>query len=195
MGPLEATKPWTETGVKGVFRFLSSAYRFFGNPENYFEGDEDIEVTKLLHKTIQKVASDIEYLSFNTAIPQMMIFNNLCIKKQRVTKATCASFAKVLSPFAPHIAEEIWESLGNKNTIAYEPFPTFEPKYLEEDSVNYPVSINGKKRFELLLPKNMNIADIEKMAVTNVEAQKWLDGKPPKKIIVVPGKIINLVIE
>ncbi len=194
MGPLEAVKPWTETGIKGVFRFLSGVFRFFGDPQHYFEGEEDIDVLKLLHKTIEKVSGDIEKLSFNTAIPQMMIFTNLCMKKQKVTRATGANFAKVLSPFAPHIAEELWEILGNKHTLAYEKFPEVEQKYLLEDSVNYPVSINGKKRFELILPKDMQVDDIERIAVTHTEARKWLQGTMPKKIIVVPGKIINIVI-
>ncbi len=193
MGPLEATKPWTETGVKGVFRFLSGVYRFFGNIDNYFEGEEDQEVVKLLHKTIQKVTYDIENLSFNTAIPQMMIFTNLCMKKQKVTKSTGENFAKVLSPFAPHIAEELWNILGHGNTLAYEKFPVAELMYMEEDSVNYPVSVNGKKRFELLLPKDMQTAEIEKAALSDKEAQKWLQGNTPKKIIIVRGKIINIV--
>src|SRR5208283_2816225 len=186
MGPLEATKPWTETGVKGVFRFLSSVFRFFGNPSTYFEGTEDREVLKSLHKTILKVGSDIEQLSFNTAIPQMMIFNNLCIKKQKVTKATGMAFAKILAPFAPHLAEELWEMLGNTPTISYVAFPKVETSYLIEEAVNYPVSINGKKRFELLLPKDMQVDDIEKMAVLHSDAQKWLQGNRPTKIIVVP---------
>ena len=160
MGPLDATKPWTDTGVKGVFGFLGRVFRFFCNSENYFEGEEDSEVLKMLHKTIQKVGSDIENLSFNTAIAQMMIFNNLCIKKQKVSKQTGETFAKVLSPFAPHMGEEIWQILGHENTLAYEKFPEFDEKYLAESNFNYPVSFNGKKRFEIELPIDMPVSEI-----------------------------------
>ncbi|HEX3007249.1 MAG TPA: leucine--tRNA ligase [Bacteroidales bacterium] len=194
MGPLEATKPWAENGVKGVFGFLGRVARFFGTSESYFEGDEDQEVLKTLHKTIQKIGSDIENLSFNTAISQMMILNNLCIKKQQVTKTTAATFVKLLSPFAPHLAEELWEFLGNKQTLAYEKWPIAENKYLEESNFSYPVSFNGKKRFDLELPVDMSNAEIEKAVLNDPAAQKWLEGKAPKKVIIVPKKIINVVI-
>jgi leucyl-tRNA synthetase len=194
LGPLEATKPWADSGVKGVFGFLARSYRFFGSLENYFEGDEDIEVLKLLHKTIKKVENDIENLRFNTGISQMMIFVNLCMKKQKVTKNTGETFAKILAPYAPHLAEEIWQILGHKQTLAYEKWPVTEAKYLEEDTFNYPVSFNGKKRFELDLPKDMPVAEIEKAVLADPIALKWLNGMPPKKMIVVPNKIINVVI-
>ena len=194
MGPLDATKPWAETGVKGVFGFLVRVNRFFCNPESYFEGNEDMEVLKLLHLTIQKVENDITSLRFNTGISQMMIFNNLCIKKQKVTKATGETFAKVLAPYAPHLAEEIWQILGHPLTLANEPFPNVETKYIEEDTFHYPVSFNGKKRFELELPKILSVAEIEKIALANENSQKWLNGQIPKKVIIVPNKIINIVV-
>jgi leucyl-tRNA synthetase len=194
LGPLEATKPWADSGVKGVFGFLTRSHRFFGSLENYFEGEEDMEVLKLLHKTIQKVENDIENLRFNTGISQMMILTNLCMKKQKVTKTTGETFAKILAPYAPHLAEEIWQILGHKQTLAYEKWPVAETKYLEEDTFVYPVSINGKKRFEFELPKDMPVNEIEKLAVAHNDAQKWLNGQAPKKVIVVPNKIINIVI-
>lgn len=194
LGPLDATKPWTETGVKGVFGFLVRVNRFFCNLESYFEGDEDMEVLKLLHLTIQKVESDINSLRFNTGISQMMIFNNLCIKKKKVTKATGETFAKVLAPYAPHIAEEIWQILGHTLTLANEPFPKVEAKYIEEDTFHYPVSFNGKKRFELELPKILTVAEIEKIALADENSQKWLNGQLPKKVIIVTNKIINIVV-
>ena len=194
IGPLEATKPWTETGVKGVFSFLSRVHRVFANAEIIFEGEEDVEVLKLLHKTILKVGTDIENLSFNTAIPQMMIFTNLCMKKQKVAKNTVETFAKVLSPFAPHLSEEIWALMGHTKTLAYEPFPEVNFKYLEEDTFSYPVSFNGKKRFDLELAKDLAILEIEKIALNHPDAQKWLNGATPKKVIIVPNKIINIVI-
>jgi leucyl-tRNA synthetase len=124
----------------------------------------------------------------------MMIFNNLCLKKQKVTKQTGETFAKVLSTFAPHIAEELWQLLGHKDTLAYEKFPAFDQKYLIESNFNYPVSFNGKKRFELELPVDMPVAEIEKAVLANPAAEKWLEGKTPKKVIIVPNKIINVVI-
>ncbi len=194
MGPLDATKPWAENGVKGVFSFLTRVSRFFNNKENYFEGQEDIDVLKMLHKTIYKVGSDIDNLRFNTAIAQMMIFTNLCLKKFKVTKETGEIFAKVLSPFAPHLAEEIWEMLGHKTTLAYEPFPEADGQYLIEDTVVYAVSFNGKRRFEIEVPADHDTKEVEQMVLKHESSQKWLEGKAPKKIIVVPGKIVNVVI-
>jgi leucyl-tRNA synthetase len=194
MGPLDATKPWAENGVKGVFNFLMRANRFFGDKENYLEGQEDIETLKLLHKTIEKVTYDIENLHFNTAISQMMIFTNLCLKKQKVTKETGGAFAKVLSPFAPHLAEEIWATLGHHKTLAYETFPVANKEYLAEENVMYAVSFNGKRRFEIELPKDMDIKAVEKAALEHESTPKYLEGKQPKKVIVVPGKIVNIVL-
>lgn len=194
MGPLEATKPWTDTGVKGVYGFLNRVCRFFCNLDNYFDGPEDAEVQKMLHKTIQKVSEDVENLSFNTAVAQMMIFNNLVIKKQKVSKETGKTFAKVLAPFAPHLAEELWQMLGNANTLSYEKFPEFDPKYLVESNFTYPVSFNGKKRFDLELPVDMPAAEIEKAVLADPSSAKWLEGKAPKKVIIVPNKIINVVL-
>jgi leucyl-tRNA synthetase len=194
MGPLDATKPWAENGVKGVFGFLTRVSRLFGDKENYFEGEEDIEVLKLLHKTIEKVGGDIENLRFNTAISQMMIFTNLCVKKQKVSKQTGEVFAKVLAPFAPHLAEEIWQLLGNVKTLAYEPFPVADQKYMVEDNAVYAVSFNGKRRFEIELPKDLDVKAVEEAVLKNENSEKWLEGKAPKKVIVVPGKIVNIVI-
>lgn len=194
MGPLDATKPWAENGVKGVFSFLTRVCRMFGDKANYFEGEEDIEVLKLLHKTIEKVSTDIENLRFNTAIAQMMIFTNLSLKKQKVTKETGKTFAKVLAPFAPHLAEEIWQMLGNANTLSYEPFPVADSKYLIEDNAVYAVSFNGKRRFEIELPKDMDAKAVEEAVLAHEGSAKWLEGKAPKKVIVVPGKIVNVVV-
>jgi leucyl-tRNA synthetase len=194
MGPLEATKPWSETGVKGVFGFLGRVSRFFGNPENYFTGEEDAEVLKTLHKSIQKVEYDIEHLSFNTAISQMMILNNLCIKKQKVTKSTAEIFVKLLSPFAPHLAEELWQFLGHSDTLSYEAWPVAQGKYLEESNFNYPISFNGKKRFDLELPLDMSEQDMQAAVLNDPAAEKWLEGKTPKKVIIVHKKIINVVV-
>jgi leucyl-tRNA synthetase len=195
MGPLEATKPWSENGIKGVFNFLGKVGRFFGSPENLTAGaDEDGEVLKSLHQTIKKAENDIEGLRFNTAISQMMIFTNLCIKKGKATRETAETFIKVLSPFAPHLAEEIWEMLGNAPSISARPWPAYNKTYLIEEIFEYPISFNGKLRFHIELPLSMGTEDIEKAVLTNEKADKWLGGKTPKKVIIVPGKIVNVVI-
>jgi leucyl-tRNA synthetase len=194
MGPLDDTKPWAENGVKGVFGFLSRAHRFFANPENIVDGEEDSEVLKLLQQTILKVGDDIENLKFNTGISALMVFNNLCIKKGKATRSTAETFAKILSPYAPHLAEELWNLYGNNQSLAYEPWPVADKSLLVEDTHEYPVSFNGKMRFKLELPLDLPKDEVEKAVLTNELAQKWLDGKTPKKVIYVPKKIINVVL-
>lgn len=194
MGPLDVIKPWTDTGVKGVFGFLNRVARFFGDPLNSMAREEDPEVLKGLHQTIRKVAQDIEHLRFNTAISQMMIFTNLCIKKEKITRKTAETFACVLSPFAPHLAEELWDIYSNSPSISQQDFPVADESYLYEDAFEYPVSFNGKLRFRLLLPLDMPSAEIEKAVLNDQQSHKWTQGKEIKKIIIVPGKIINVVV-
>ena len=194
MGPLDATKPWTDTGVKGVFNFLVKAYRFFADLNNITEGEEDKEVLKTLHKSIKKVQSDVEGLKFNTAISQFMIFTNLAIKQGKVTKQTAETFAKILSPFAPHMCEELWSIYGNKESITLTEWPKVNENYLKESSFEYPVSFNGKMRFKIELPIDMNPADIEKAVLENDNAARWIEGKTVRKVIVVPNKIVNVVV-
>ncbi len=194
MGPLDDTKPWAENGVKGVFGFLGRAYRFFGNLDNITEGEEDQEVLKLLQQTIIKVGDDIENLKFNTGISALMVLNNLAMKKGKVTKATAETFAKILAPYAPHLAEELWQLYGNTNTLAYEAWPVADTSLLVEDSFEYPVSFNGKVRFKLSMPIDAPKDEIEKAVLSHELAQKWLNGGTPKKIIIVPKKIINVVL-
>jgi len=194
MGPLDERKPWAETGVKGVYNFLNKAYRFFSDPKNIVEGTEDKEVAKLLHQTIQKVEFDIEHLKFNTAISALMVFNNLAIKKGKVTKETAKTFAKILSPFAPHMGEELWSLYGESETLAYEPWPEVDESLLKEDSYEYPVSFNGKMRFKIEIPLDMPKDEIEKTVLSAEKAQKWLEGKTVRKFIFVPKKIINVVV-
>ncbi|MBN2275699.1 MAG: leucine--tRNA ligase [Bacteroidales bacterium] len=194
MGPLEVIKPWSDTGVKGVFGFLSRVFKFFAHIENIVDGEEDPEILKALHQTIKKTGGDIEGLRFNTAISQMMIFTNACIKKRKVTGETASQFIKVLSPFAPHLAEEIWSLYGNRKSIAYERFPEYDEKVLASDTFEYPVSFNGKLRFKIELPVDMGIPDIEKSVLDHPGAKKWIEGKQLKKIIVVPKRIVNVVV-
>ncbi|MCA1756097.1 MAG: leucine--tRNA ligase [Bacteroidales bacterium] len=194
MGPLEATKPWDEKGVKGVFNFLNRTYRFFSDELNLMDGDEDNETLKVLHQTIKKVTIDIENLRFNTAVSSMMIFTNLALKKGKVTRKSAEMFILTLSPFAPHLAEEIWHLYGNTVSLANHPWPQYEEKYLIEKTIEYPVSFNGKMRFTIDLPAEIEPAEAEKRVLADPRAEKWISDKQIRKIVVVPGRIINIVL-
>jgi leucyl-tRNA synthetase len=195
MGPLDVTKPWDDKGVKGVFGFLGRTFRFLSNPENIFTGEEDAEILKGLHQTIRKVDGDIESLHFNTSISAMMIFLNLATKKGKITKETACTFTKVLSPFAPHIAEELWQLLGNSKSLAYETWPGFNEEYLKEDSFCYPVSFNGKMRFNIELPVSLTKEEVIKIVMADERTKKWIGNATPSNIIFVPGRIVNIVIK
>ncbi|MCX6334529.1 MAG: leucine--tRNA ligase [Bacteroidia bacterium] len=195
MGPLDVTKPWDDKGVKGVFNFLGRTYRFFSNPGNIVAADENPEILKGLHQAIKKVEGDIENLRFNTAISAMMIFLNLAMKKGKVTKETVNIFTKILSPFAPHIAEELWQQQGHARTLAYEPWPVVNETYLKEDTFEYPVSFNGKLRFKIELPVNMGKEEIARIVLADERAQKWLSTGKMSDIIVVPNRIVNIVVK
>ena len=195
MGPLDITKPWDDKGVKGVFGFLGRAFRFFSNPGNIVSVNEDIEILKGLHQAIKKVEGDIENLRFNTAISAMMIFINLAIKKGKVTKDTACAFIKILSPFAPHLAEEIWFMLGHDKTISFERWPEVNEEFLKEDNFEYPVSFNGKLRFKIELPVSMEKDEIIKIILNDERAKKWLATGTLTNIIVVPNRIVNIVIK
>ena len=179
MGPLDITKPWDDKGVKGVFGFLGRAFRFFSAPENITKGEEDAEVLKGLHQVIKKVEGDIESLRFNTAISAMMIFLNLATKKGKVTIDTALVFTKILSPFAPHVAEELWQILGHDKTLAYEPYPLFNEEFLKEDNFDYPISFNGKMRFNISLPVSMSKEEIIRIILADERTKKWLSGSTP----------------
>ncbi len=195
MGPLDVTKPWDDKGVKGVFGFLGRAFRFLSDPANIFKGVEDPQILKGLHQAIKKVGADIENLRFNTAISAMMIFINTATRKGKVTIDTAGIFTKLLSPFAPHMAEELWHLIGNDKSIAYEPWPVFNEEYLKEDTIDYPVSFNGKTRFNISLPADYLRDDIIRAIMADERTKKWLGSSSPEKIIVVPNRIVNIVIK
>jgi|WetSurMetagenome_2_1015567.scaffolds.fasta_scaffold00005_9 leucyl-tRNA synthetase len=195
MGPLDVTKPWDDKGVKGVFNFLGRVYRFFSNPENLITGEEDPEILKGLHSAIKKVEGDIENLRFNTGISAMMIFLNLVMKKGKVTFETANTFARILSPFAPHLCEELWQQRGHKETLAYEPWPLVNEEYLKEDNFEYPVSFNGKMRFKIALPVTMDKDEIARVVLADERAKKWLATGTLSNIIVVPNRIVNIVVK
>jgi len=195
MGPLDVMKPWDDRNVKGVFNFIGRSFRFFSNPENITGGTEDIEILKALHKTIKKVEDDIENLKFNTAISEMMIFLNLAYKKGKINRDTACKFTLILSPFAPHLAEELWQLLGHDKTLAYEPWPDVNEEYLKVEVIEYPVSFNGKMRFKIELPADLDREDIIKAVMADERSAKWIGSSAPANIIVVPRKIVNVVIK
>ncbi len=196
MGPLDVVKPWDEKGVKGVHNFLGRTYRFISNNENIFDGEEDAGILKALHQTIRKVEGDIENLRLNTAISAMMIFLNLAMKKGKVTKTTAGQFVSILAPFAPHLAEELWEHIGNTKSIAYEPWPLVDDKYLVEESVEYPVSFNGKMRFKIVLPADMDKEDVVNAVMADERSKKWIEtGGDIVKTVFVPKRIVNIVLK
>ena len=195
LGPLEQSKPWDTNGIDGVHKFLRRFWALFYNREGQLiltdEKATDKEL-KTLHKTIKKVREDIENFSFNTSVAAFMIcLNELggCPKREILEPLTV-----LLAPFAPHIAEELWHTLGHTTSVCDAQYPVCEEKYLVESSFEYPVSVNGKLRFKKEYALTLSPADIQADIVRTDEAQKWLEGKAPKKIIVVPGKIINIVI-
>ncbi|MDX9727076.1 MAG: leucine--tRNA ligase [Bacteroidales bacterium] len=195
MGPLDVMKPWDDRNVKGVFNFLSRVFRFVSNSENIVGETEDNEILRALHKTIRKTGDDIENLKFNTAISEMMIFLNLLYKKGRMTRDTALKFTLILSPFAPHLAEELWSLLGNNRSLAYEPWPEYNEAYLKEDSFEYPVSFNGKMRFKIELPADMSPDEVKNAVLSDERASKWTGPSGPANVIVVPGKIVNVVVK
>ncbi|MEC3964842.1 leucine--tRNA ligase [Flagellimonas halotolerans] len=194
LGPLEQSKPWNTAGITGVHSFLKKLWKLYSPLEG---GEGGVEPTaenlKTLHKTIKKVEEDIENFSFNTSVSTFMICVNELTSQKCTSKAILEPLAILVSPYAPHIAEELWERLGNTTSIAEAPFPRFEEKYLVESSKEYPISFNGKMRFKLELPLDMGKDEIEAAVLANEKTQAQLEGRTPKKVIVVPGKIVNIV--
>lgn len=193
MGPLEKTKPWSMKGVKGVYNFISKAFKFFGNSENITEENESDSTLKLLHKTIKKVTEDIEAFKFNTPISQMMIFTNHCVKEKKVSQKTAETFTKLLAPYAPHAAEELWERLGKKKSLSYESWPSFDEKLVVDDLMTMAIQVNGKKRGILEVSAEISKEDFLNQAKEVVS--KYLDGKKIVKEIYIPKRICNFVVK
>ncbi|ASF42049.1 leucine--tRNA ligase [Capnocytophaga endodontalis] len=195
LGPLEQAKPWNTAGISGVYNFLRKLWRLYFNDNGWQVTDEapTPEMLKALHKTIKKVNEDIENFSFNTSVSQFMICVNELSTLKCHHKDVLTPLAVLVAPFAPHIAEELWKRLGNAESVTYAPYPVHEDKYLQEDSKEYPVSFNGKVRFKRAYATSMTPAEIEQAILADPQTAEQLQGNTPKKVIVVPNRIINIV--
>ncbi|HNW76263.1 MAG TPA: leucine--tRNA ligase [Bacteroidales bacterium] len=197
LGPLEQSKPWDTNGVEGVFRFIRKFWRLFHDAGTTFcvtDEEPTPEELRVLHKTIKKVQEDIERFSFNTVVSTFMICANELSDLKCSKRAILEPLVILISPYAPHLAEELWQKLGHEPSVSKASFPEFNEKYLVENTFNYPVSFNGKMRFMMTFPLDMPVPEIEKAVLAAPESQKWLQGHAPKKMIVVPKKIVNVVI-
>ena len=195
LGPLEQAKPWNTAGISGVYNFLRKLWRLYFGDNGWQVTDEapTPEMLKALHKTIKKVNEDIENFSFNTSVSQFMICVNELSSLKCHHRDVLAPLAVLVAPFAPHIAEELWKRLGNTESVTYAPYPIHEEKYLQEDSKEYPVSFNGKVRFKRAFATTMTPTEIEQAILADPQTAEQLQGNTPKKVIVVPNRIINVV--
>lgn len=197
LGPITDAKPWDTKGIEGTHRFLKKCWNFFLDQDDQCKLEAvkpSKESLKSLHKTIEKVTSDIVQFSFNTAISQFMICLNELQQQQCNSREIGDEFIRLLAPFAPHFAEEIWNKLGHKQSIHVSAWPILNPEHLKESETTYPVSVNGKNRGEVTVPADAKPKEVEELALQLENVQKWIEGKPIRKVIVVPGRIVNVVI-
>jgi len=196
LGPLEQYKPWNTAGISGVHSFLKKLWKLYVGNLGIIVVDSEPskDQLKILHKTIKKVTKDIENFSFNTSVSTFMIAVNELSAKKCTSKKVLEPLLVLIAPYAPHIAEELWERLGNKDSIATAKFPEFEPSYITETSKSYPISFNGKMRFTMDLSLDLSREAVEEAVIRNKKTQLQLEGRIPKKIIIVPGKIVNIVV-
>lgn len=197
LGPLEQSKPWNTNGIDGVYKFLRRFWNLFHDSQGNFKvtGDDPTrEELKALHKTLRKIEQDVENFSFNTSVSEFMICANELTSLKCNKRAILEPLVIALSPFAPHLAEELWEKLGHSDTVLNATFPSFDEQYLRENAFNYPISINGKVRAQINFALDLSKEEIEKQVLASEVVAKWTEGKPPKKVIVVPGKIVNVVV-
>jgi leucyl-tRNA synthetase len=198
LGPLEQSKPWNTNGIEGVFKFLRKFWRLFHNEQWVFsvaDGQPSKAELKSLHKIIRKVEEDVERFSFNTSVSSFMIAVNELTDLKCNNKSILQDIVIILSPYGPHICEELWVLLGNQaGTLSYAPYPKFNGEYLIEDDFSYPISINGKTKMNLSIPLSLDATDTETFVLANADVQRYLDGKSPKKVIVVKGRIVNMVV-
>lgn len=198
MGPLDASIAWNENGLDGARRFLDRVWRLLvneetGEPAAKIVDKETPELDKVYNETVKKVTEDFESLLFNTGISQLMVFVNEAYKAKEVSKTYVENFVKLLSPVAPHIAEELWNILGNKETLAYAEWPSYDETKLVEDKVEIVVQINGKVKNKLEIARDLSKDETEKLAMADEKIKEELEGKTVRKVIVVPQKLVNIV--
>ncbi|WP_181349485.1 leucine--tRNA ligase [Thalassobacillus sp. CUG 92003] len=197
MGPLEASVAWSTNGLEGARRFLDRVWRLFIDGEQLRDSvvneTSNSELDKTYHETVKKVTENFESLRFNTAISQMMVFINECYKAAEIPRNYAEGFTKMLSPVAPHLAEELWQKLGNEETISYQSWPTHDASKLIEDEIEIVIQIKGKVRAKMKISPDASEEDLEKMALENETIQEWLEGKTVRKVIAIPGKLVNIV--
>lgn len=197
LGPIELSKPWNTDSIIGVFNFMKRAYNLFVDEVDNFvltEEEPSREELKYLHQLIKKTEEGIERFAFNTCVPEFMVFVKEMGRINCRKRAILEPFVICISPFAPHLAEELWAGLGHTESVLTASFPQWKEEHLVEDVIEYPVQINGKLRFKLSVPADMVQDEVGRLAITHEQALPWLDGKPPKKVIVVPGRIVNVVV-
>ncbi len=197
LGPLEQFKPWNTNGIEGTHKFLRKLWRLFHDEKANFKVTEHAPTQaelKILHHTIKRVTEDIERFSFNTPVSTFMICVNELTELQCNKRAILEPLLVLLAPYAPHITEELWHLLGHKESIHFASYPVYENRYLQESTFNYPISVNGKLRTNIEMALDLPQTDMEKIVLSNEIVQKWLDGKPAKKVIIVPKKIVNVVV-
>ena len=196
LGPIEQSKPWDTKGIDGVHRFLKKLWNLFYNADNIIIDDAkpSADNLKSLHKLIKKVTWDIEHFNYNTSISAFMICVNELAAQKCHSREILREVIVLLAPFAPHIAEELWHTLGADSTVCDAKWPICNEEYLKEANVNYTVSFNGKPRYNISVPIDTPRDEVERIALSDAGAQRWLDGKTPKKVIVVPNKIVNVVV-
>jgi leucyl-tRNA synthetase len=197
LGPLEASKPWNTNGIDGVYKFLRRFWNLFHDQQGNFKTTDATptrDELKVMHRTLKKIEYDIENFSFNTSVSEFMICVNELSSMKCNKRAILQPLTIALAPFAPHIADELWSLLSHQGTVMSETFPAYDEQYLKETSFKYPISVNGKVRAEMNFALDMPKEDIEKMVLASEVVRKWSEGKAAKKVIIVPGKIVNIVL-
>jgi len=194
LGPVEQSKPWDTNGIDGVNRFLKKLWGLFEKADLTSDAEMSKEEKKTVHKLIKKITEDIENFSYNTSVAAFMIAVNDLTSRKSTNRKAMDVMTRLIAPFAPHIAEEFWHRLGNEGSVCDAEWPVYDSAALVEDSVKYPVSFNGKMRYMIEAPASATKEEVEKLALSDAAAAKWLGDKTPRKVIVVPGKIVNIVI-
>ena len=194
MGPLKDEKPWSASGLVAARKFLDRVFRLVTGESNIKVVDEETpNLAKSFNKTVKKVSKDYEDISFNTAIAQMMIFVNDCYKEEKVSKSYMEGLVKLISPIAPHVGEEMWELLGHNESLAYEPWPTYDVALCVDDEITIGVQVNGKLRATLTVAKDTDSATLQQLALDNADIKRHTEGKTIRKVIAIVNRIVNIV--